>query len=450
MVIDNNETIAAISTPPGIGGIGIIKISGRNALTIGRSIFRRSGGVDPFDQRENSNEHPFKPFVLLLGNILNPENEQIVDEVLLTFMQGPKSYTGEDVVEIQAHSGPVVLRSILELILEKGARLAEPGEFTKRAFLNGRIDLTQAEAIDEIIHAKTKKSLEVAVDQVEGSLGGIIRELIGFLNHVLSTLEVEIDFSEEIEGDDLDQGDLTATIEDVIIKIEGLIKEYEEGAILRDGLKLCIAGKPNVGKSSLMNSLLRRDRAIVTPIPGTTRDAIEEVIDIDGLPVIIMDTAGIHESEDTVETMGMKKAWEYIHDADIIIFMMDASTGIDRDDEIIFDKINEKKIIIVANKRHTDYRHRNDRDTAGRFRGSDSELRVAHRCYRREGHRHLRKWGSGYLLTPCRRRILADAPCPHELPVQRYRRRSSGAQSPRSHGESTRTNGVDTRDHRHT
>lgn len=350
MVIDYNETITAVSTPPGPGGIGIIKISGRDALPIARSVFRRTGSRDRIKLKDVPEEHPFKPNIFLLGNIFNPENEQIIDEVLLVYMKAPKSYTREDVVEIQAHSGPVVLQSILELIIKKGARPAEPGEFTKRAFLNGRIDLTQAEAVAEIIHSKTKKSLEVAVRQAEGYLGKTIRNLRESLQQILTLLEAEIDFSEEIEENVPEEEGLVNTIEDVVLKMEVLIKGYNDGAVLRDGLKVCIAGKPNVGKSSLMNSFLRKDRAIVTPLPGTTRDAIEEMIDIGGIPVIITDTAGIHGSEDQVENIGMVKAWEYIDNADIIIFMVDASTGIDRDDEFIFEKIKNKKIIITANK----------------------------------------------------------------------------------------------------
>jgi tRNA modification GTPase len=256
----------------------------------------------------------------------------------------------EDIVEINAHSGPVVLSTILEIVLQKGALLAEPGEFTKRAFLNGRIDLTQAEAVADIIQSKTEKSLEIAISQSNGFLGRRIEDVRNSLQEILVSLEAAIDFPEDIE-EDIDGDHLIEVIEkDIITNINELIKYYNEGSIIREGLKLCILGKPNVGKSSLLNCLARKDRAIVTPIPGTTRDVVEEVIDIDGIPVTISDTAGLHDTEDPVETIGIAKAWDHIANADVVLFMIDASSDVDKHDNAIYEKIIKKNVILVINK----------------------------------------------------------------------------------------------------
>ena len=349
--IDNESTIAAVSTPAGPGGIGIIKISGMDALQIARSIFKRTGAnKGGLERNENNIEQLFESHKLLLGNIIDPENGNVIDEVLLTYMKGPKSYTMEDVVEINAHSGPVVLRAILELVLKNGARIAEPGEFTKRAFLSGRVDLTQAEAVADIIQSKTEKSLEIAVSQAGGYFGRRIEEIRNSLQEIRVSLEAAIEFPEDAE-DDFNSDHLIELLEQsVVSKINELIQYYNDGSIIRHGFKLCITGKPNVGKSSLLNCLVRKDRAIVTSIPGTTRDVVEEVIDIEGIPVSISDTAGLHETNDPVEVIGMNKAWDYIIGADVILFMIDASSDVDTDDKNIFERIREKKIILVINK----------------------------------------------------------------------------------------------------
>lgn len=343
----SDSTITAISTPAGPGGIGIVRISGNDTLQIARSIFRRTGnGKDD----SNTDETIFESHKLILGNIIDPESGRVIDEVLLTYMKAPKSYTMEDVVEINAHSGSVVLNTILKLVLQKGARLAEPGEFTKRAFLNGRVDLTQAEAVADIIQSKTEKSLEIAISQSSGFLGRRIEGVRNSLQEIMISLEAAIDFPEDIE-EDLDNSHLMGLIEkDVINNIDELIKHYNDGSMIRDGLKICISGKPNVGKSSLLNCLARKDRAIVTPIPGTTRDVVEEVIDIDGIPVNILDTAGLHETEDPVETIGIQKAWDQINNSDGVLFMLDAGRDADQHDNAIFEKIREKNIILVINK----------------------------------------------------------------------------------------------------
>ncbi|MBW1984544.1 MAG: tRNA uridine-5-carboxymethylaminomethyl(34) synthesis GTPase MnmE [Deltaproteobacteria bacterium] len=349
--IDNESTIAAISTPAGPGGIGIIKISGMDALQIARSIFKRTGANKGGSERnENSIEQLFESHKLVLGNIIDPENGNVIDEVLLTYMKKPKSYTMEDVVEINAHAGPVVLNAILGLVLKNGARIAEPGEFTKRAFLSGRIDLTQAEAVVDIIQSKTEKSLEIAVSQAGGYFGRRIEKIRNSLQEIRVSLEAAIEFPEDAE-DDFNSDHLIELLEQsVVSKINELIQYYNDGSVIRHGLKLCITGKPNVGKSSLLNCLVRKDRAIVTSIPGTTRDVVEEVIDIDGIPVSISDTAGLHETEDPVEVIGMNKAWDYIIGADVILFMIDVSSDVDTDDKNIFERISEKKIILVINK----------------------------------------------------------------------------------------------------
>jgi len=347
-LLKDDSTIAAISTPVGQGGIGIVKISGKNAMNIVESIFRRA--VSNKHEMGKIKKRQLESHKLYLGNIINPEDGNVVDEVLLTYMKAPKSYTMEDVVEINAHSGLVVLNAILELVLKNGARLAEPGEFTKRAFLNGRIDLTQAEAVAEIIQSKTEKALDIAVSQAGGYFGRRIKSIRNSLEEILISLEAAIDFPEDIEVN-IDNDSLIALVEqDVVTKINELIKYYNEGFIIRDGLRLAITGKPNVGKSSLLNCLSRKDRAIVTPIPGTTRDVIEEVIDLDGIPVTISDTAGLHKTADPVEIIGMDKAWDNIGISDIVLFMIDASIDIDADDKHIFERINTKKVILVINK----------------------------------------------------------------------------------------------------
>jgi len=265
-------------------------------------------------------------------------------------MLAPHTYTMEDVVEINTHSGPVVLASILNLVLKKGAKLAEPGEFTKRAYLNGRIDLTQAEAVIDIINSKTDKALEIATSQIKGDLKSRIEAIRGVLLDILVETEVAIDFSDDA-GEILNSDRTIKKLERrVVDDLKELIEKYENAHVLRDGLKMVVVGRPNVGKSSLMNRLIQEDRAIVTPIPGTTRDLIKETLNIHGIPVIIADTAGLHETDDPVEVIGIEKAQEYISDSDLILFMVDASDSLTDEDYKIYETISNKRLIIVINK----------------------------------------------------------------------------------------------------
>ncbi|MBU3949247.1 MAG: tRNA uridine-5-carboxymethylaminomethyl(34) synthesis GTPase MnmE [Proteobacteria bacterium] len=342
VLIMDNDTIAAISTPVGIGGIGIIKISGKNAKNIVSLIFRKSKSKNTKRFLEESHK-------VYHGHIVDPDSKKAIDEVLLTVMLAPHSYTGEDVVEINVHSGIFLLKTILNIVLTKGARIAEPGEFTKRAFINGRIDLTQAEAIIDIINAKSIKALEIANAQVDGELRNHVEKTLNILNNIFVKIEAAIDFPDAEECVSL-EADIIIIENVVINKLNELISGYNEGHVIREGIKLVIAGRPNVGKSSLMNSLLQKERAIVTSIPGTTRDVIEETIIISGIPAIISDTAGLHDTIDPVESIGIKKAREQINNSDVILFVIDASSSFNEDDRRLFESIKNKLLIVVYNK----------------------------------------------------------------------------------------------------
>ena len=337
------DTICAIATPIGEGGISIIRISGNDALDIASSIFR------PKNKQDIKN---MKTYTMRYGNILSRENDDIVDDVILSYMKGPYSYTGENVVEVNCHGGVVATNRVLNEIVKAGARLAEPGEFTKRAFLNGKIDLSQAEAVIDIIRAKTELSMKSAIMQSKGSLSKEIGELRKYLLNVLALIEYAVDFTEDDE--DIIDDNLLFQIKDGINKtierIKKLLKNADEGKIIRDGLNMVIVGKPNVGKSSLLNALLKEKRAIVTDIPGTTRDIIEEYINIDGIPVRIIDTAGIRDTEDTVEKIGVERSKEKIEEADLVILMMDSSRELDDEDKLIIDAVKDKKYITLLNK----------------------------------------------------------------------------------------------------
>jgi tRNA modification GTPase len=345
------DTIAAVATPLGTGGIGIIKISGKDAFSIAEAIFQRSCAV-PCDILEGSGDHgfPLKSHRLYYGHIVNPETQKVLDEVLLAAMKAPLTYTREDVVEINTHSGPVVLASIIDLVIKAGARLADPGEFTKRAYLNGRIDLTQAEAVIDIINSRTEKSLEIAMAQIQGGLKSRIESIRSSLFNVLTEIEAAIDFSEDIEGVVDDNFIINILEQNIIVELSELVEQYENARFLRDGLKMIIVGRPNVGKSSLMNRLIQEDRAIVTSIPGTTRDLIEETLNIRGVPFIIADSAGLHETQDPVEIIGMEKTLEYLRRSDLILFMIDAADPFTKEDQKIFETVNDKRAILVVNK----------------------------------------------------------------------------------------------------
>lgn len=333
------DTIAAISTPYGEGGIGIVRISGDEAFSIAEKIFvpkkPKPGGM--------------KPRTMYLGDIVDPETKETIDEVLLVKYTAPHTYTREDMVEINSHGGLTVQNRILEVVLSCGARMAEPGEFTKRAFLNGRIDLSQAEAVIDLIRAKTDRALKIAMEQLKGGLSSQIGDLRQELIKVLAHIEASIDFPEDdIPG--LDPESLRAEVIDLIKKMEDLLNKSKAGKIVREGLSTVILGRPNVGKSSLLNSLLREKRAIVTDIPGTTRDAIEEYINVKGIPVKIIDTAGIRETLDEVERIGVEKALEYLENAELVLLMFDASEELKEEDLKIAELVKDKFVILVVNK----------------------------------------------------------------------------------------------------
>ncbi|WP_455810612.1 tRNA uridine-5-carboxymethylaminomethyl(34) synthesis GTPase MnmE [Clostridium butyricum] len=337
------DTICAIATPIGEGGIAIIRISGEKALEIADKIFAPKSKKDIKDM---------KTYTMRYGTIVDLDTKDIIDDVILSYMKGPRSYTGENVIEVNCHGGVVATNRVLNQIVKAGARIAEPGEFTKRAFLNGRIDLSQAEATMDIIKAKTELSMKSAMMQSKGALSKEIGELRKYLLNVLALIEYAVDFTEDDE--DIVDDDLIAQIKGSITKtitrINSLLKNADEGKIIRDGLNIVIVGKPNVGKSSLLNSLLREKRAIVTDIPGTTRDIIEEYINLDGIPIKITDTAGIRDTEDTVEKIGVERSKEKIEEADLVILMLDTSRALDDEDRVIIDAINDKKYIALLNK----------------------------------------------------------------------------------------------------
>ncbi len=331
-------TITAISTAIGEAGIGIVRISGRKSLEIINNIFR-GNSIDEISDTENRK--------MVYGHIL--DYDKIVDEVLVAYMKGPKTYTREDMVEIYCHGGIISVRKVLELGLKNGARLAERGEFTKRAFLNGRLDLSQAEAVIDLIKSKTDKSFEASLNQLEGSISREIEDIRNLLLAMIAHVEVSIDFPDE-DFDEVTYDDLSSNGQIVVDRIKKLLATAQRGKILRDGLNTVILGKPNVGKSSLLNAILRENRAIVTDIPGTTRDIIEEYVNIDGIPLKIIDTAGIRITEDLVEQIGVNRAKKSLEKADLIIGVFDASSDLTDEDYSIMDLIKDKKSIVLLNK----------------------------------------------------------------------------------------------------
>jgi len=351
------DTIAAIATPIGSGGIGIIKISGTEAWAIGNHLFH------PVESRKHIESH-----YLYHGHIIDPQTAEAVDEVLTSFMRGPSTYTREDVVEINCHSGLAALDRILELVVRAGARLAGPGEFTRRAFLNGRIDLTQAEAILDLVNSKTRRSLHLANEHLRGGLQNIIIELRGYLLDIMAMIEAAIDFPDEdveiLQGEDL-AARLRMHVRDPIV---ALLEHFEDGRILREGLSVIIAGKPNVGKSSLLNNLLRLNRALVTPIPGTTRDVIEESYSLRGIPLRLADTAGLRQVDDLVEKLGMEYTRERLAQADVILFMLDRSGPLTSEDLQIYRDLETKTRLLVLNKIDLDP-HRDFAAISDRFPG---------------------------------------------------------------------------------
>lgn len=335
------DTIASISTALAPSGIGIVRLSGDKSINLVNDLFvsAQSG-----KKLKNVSTHTIN-----YGRIVHPDSGRVMDEVMVSVMKGPHSYTKEDVVEINCHGGVMIMENILKLLLSQGARLAEPGEFTKRAFLNGRLDLSQAEAVMDLIHAKTELSMKSSVGQLGGllskSLGDIKEKLIGLIAHI----EASIDYP-EYDIEELSYENMKASILEVKAAIQKLLASYDNGKIIREGIKTAIIGKPNVGKSSLLNALLRENKAIVTDIPGTTRDVLETYMNVHGIPIKLVDTAGIRSTKDRVEQLGVERSKHQLEAADLIIFMLDVSRPLDEEDLHIMSLLKDKEIICLMNK----------------------------------------------------------------------------------------------------
>lgn len=336
------ETISAVITALGEGAVGIVRISGENALAVGEKMFRAASGKKLAE---------YAPNTLVYGNVY--EEDSLIDEVLAVYMKAPRSYTAEDVVEIQCHGGVQSLKKILELSYKEGARPAEPGEFTKRAFLNGRIDLTQAEAVMDIIKSRSEASLKLAVRQQNGQLAKALRSLRTDLVDIIVNLEAVIDYPEE-DIEDVTFGKVQESISISCEKIENLLAHAHTGKILREGLRTAIVGRPNVGKSSLLNALLKEDRAIVSEYAGTTRDVIEEQLLLDGVPLVLADTAGIRQTDDFVEAIGVERSKQHLQDAELVICVVDGSVPLTPEDEDILEAAQEKPFVIIVNKSDKD------------------------------------------------------------------------------------------------
>ena len=331
------EAIVAISTPPGYGGIGIIRMSGKDTFKIIEKIFKPKGNDE------------IKGYNMKFGHIFDSEGKSI-DEVLVTYFIAPKSFTTENMCEINSHGGPVIVNRILELCIENGARMAEPGEFTKLAFLNGRIDLSQAEAVIDMINSKTRKEQQAAMSQLEGELSQKINEIRNEVMDKMVDIEASIDYP-EYDIEEVTRKNLKEMLEDVEIKLKNIQKSFENGKIIKNGLKMAIIGRPNAGKSSLLNTILNEDRAIVTEYEGTTRDIIEEFIIIDGIPVKVIDTAGIRsKTEDKIEKLGIEKSRKIAKEADLIVYIIDATRKLEREDKEMLEEQKNKNMIIILNK----------------------------------------------------------------------------------------------------
>ena len=332
------STIVSISTAPGIGGIGIIRMSGEKSFEILDKIFK---------PKTSQKIEDIKGYTIKYGHIV--ENNEIIDEVLVSYFKAPRSYTTENMCEINSHGGNVVVKKILEICLKNGAELAEPGEFTKRAFLNGRIDLAQAESVIDVINAKSDKEAKSGIKQLEGYLSKEIKGIKQEILDVLVNIEVTIDYP-EYDTPEFQEKEIAQMLESVGKKLKKLEKSFDNGKIVKDGIKTAIIGKPNAGKSSLLNAILKEDRAIVTDIAGTTRDTIEEFVTINGIPLNLVDTAGIREASDEVEKIGVEKSIKQANDADLIIAIFDSSKDLEEEDIEILNLIKGKKSIILLNK----------------------------------------------------------------------------------------------------
>ncbi|MBX6394653.1 MAG: tRNA uridine-5-carboxymethylaminomethyl(34) synthesis GTPase MnmE [Alicyclobacillaceae bacterium] len=340
------DTIAAIATALGEASVGIVRVSGPEAVVVGNRVFR--GG-------RNLAEAPSHR--MMYGRVVDPDTEETLDEVLAVVMRGPHSYTGEDVVEIHGHGGPVVMHRVLEAVLRAGARLAEPGEFTKRAFLHGRLDLSQAEAVIDLIRAKSDLARKMALEQMNGSLSSRIRQMRQQLLELMAHIEVTIDYPEH-DVEEVTASRVKETANRVTGEIDRLLRDARSGRVLREGVETAIIGKPNVGKSSLLNVLSRSQRAIVTDIPGTTRDVLEEFIQVRGVPLHILDTAGIRETEDVVERIGVERSREWMKRADLVLLVLDGSRPLEPVDLDLLEELRGGPVLVVVNKcdlpRHID------------------------------------------------------------------------------------------------
>ncbi|QTZ29699.1 tRNA modification GTPase MnmE [Streptococcus equi subsp. zooepidemicus] len=332
------DTIAAISTPLGEGAIGIVRLSGTKALDIARSIFK---GKDLTTVASHT---------LNYGHIIKPSTGEVIDEVMVSVMLAPKTFTREDVIEINTHGGIAVTNDILQLLIKQGARMAEPGEFTKRAFLNGRIDLTQAEAVMDLIRAKTDKAMSIAIKQLDGSLSQLISDTRQEILNTLAQVEVNIDYPEYDDVEEMTTALLRDKTQEFQALLEQLLRTAKRGKILREGLSTAIIGRPNVGKSSLLNTLLREDKAIVTDIAGTTRDVIEEYVNIKGIPLKLVDTAGIRETDDLVEQIGVERSKKALQEADLVLLVLNASEKLTEQDKALLALSQDSNRIILLNK----------------------------------------------------------------------------------------------------
>ncbi|TMU83879.1 tRNA uridine-5-carboxymethylaminomethyl(34) synthesis GTPase MnmE [Bacillus sp. BHET2] len=335
------DTIAAISTPMGEGAIAIVRLSGDEAFDIGDKVFKGMKGISMKE---------FASHTIHYGNIIDPDTDQVVEEVMVSVMRGPKTFTREDIIEINCHGGLVSVNKVLQLALKNGARLAEPGEFTKRAFLNGRIDLSQAEAVMDLIRAKTDRAMNVALNQMEGRLSNLIRKLRQEILETLAHVEVNIDYPEYDDVEEMTHNVLLEKSKRVRDEIDHLVRTSEQGKILREGLSTVIIGRPNVGKSSLLNSLVHENKAIVTDIPGTTRDVIEEYVNVRGVPLRLVDTAGIRETEDIVERIGVERSRQVLKEADLILLVLNNADELTHEDEQLFEAVKGMDVIVIVNK----------------------------------------------------------------------------------------------------
>ncbi|CQR25539.1 tRNA modification GTPase [Streptococcus varani] len=338
MITKEFDTITAIATPLGEGAIGIVRISGTDAVAIAQGIFKGK-------KLETVGSH-----TLNYGHIFDPEKNEILDEVMIGVMRAPRTFTREDVIEINTHGGIAVTNEILQLIIRQGARMAEPGEFTKRAFLNGRVDLTQAEAVMDVIRAKTDKAMNIAVKQLDGSLKNLIDNTRQEILNTLAQVEVNIDYPEYDDVEEMTTSLMREKTLEFQKLFENLLATARRGKILREGLSTAIIGRPNVGKSSLLNKLLREEKAIVTDIAGTTRDVIEEYVNIKGVPLKLIDTAGIRETEDIVERIGVERSRKALEEADLILLVLNASENLTKQDRILLELSESSNRIILLNK----------------------------------------------------------------------------------------------------